>query len=286
MSAPDEIVLPTPATRPRTILVLGGGGMKGMAHIGVWRALEESGIRPDAIIGTSIGALVGGLIAGGLGWREMHAIAARLTKDDIVKVNRRAVIFGGVREDAVFMGNHFRQYIARTIPIHDFTEAQIPFRVNAVSLVSGEEVWFGTGVREDVPMADALYASSALPIYFPPANIGEDYLVDGGVLDVFAIRSAQQWGAERIIGVDVGSDLVPPDPGYFDRGMIAIHERVLNLNLQLQRTARLQEYNGPPLLYIRPTIGHLSGWNFERTQFFIEEGYHAAREALAEEQAA
>lgn len=286
MSEANEIVLPTPATRPRTILVLGGGGMKGMAHIGVWRALQESGIRPDAILGTSIGSLVGGMIAGGLGWREMHKIAVELTKDDIVKVNRRAVIFGGVREDAVFMGDHFRRFIERTLPIQQFSESGIPFRVNAVSLVTGEEVWFGTGAREDVSMAEALYASSALPIYFPPARIGEDYLVDGGILDVLAIRTAQAWGAERIIAVDVGSELVPPDPGYFDRGMVAIHERVLSLTLQVQRRARLESYDGPPMLYIRPKIGHLSGWDFERTQYFLEEGYHATREALTREAAA
>jgi NTE family protein len=286
MSVADEIVLPTPATRPRTILVLGGGGMKGMAHIGVWRALQESGIRPDAILGTSIGSLVGGMIGSGLGWREMHKIAVELTKDDIVKVNRRAVIFGGVREDAVFMGDHFRRFIERTLPIQKFSESCIPFRVNAVSLVTGEEVWFGTGAREDVSMAEALYASSALPIYFPPARIGEDYLVDGGILDVLAIRTAQAWGAERIIAADVGSELVPPDPGYFDRGMVAIHERVLSLTLQVQRRARLESYDGPPMLYIRPKIGHLSGWDFERTQYFLEEGYHAAREALTREAAA
>jgi NTE family protein len=191
-----------------------------------------------------------------------------------------------VREDAVFMGDHFRRFIERTLPIKKFSESCIPFRVNAVSLVTGEEVWYGTGVREDVSMVDALYASSALPIYFPPARIGGDFLVDGGVLDVLAIRSAQAWGAERIIAVDVGSELVPPDPGYFDRGMVAIHERVLGLTLQVQRRTRLDGYDGPPMLYIRPKIGHLSGWDFERTRFFLEEGYHAAREAMTQEAAA
>lgn len=286
MNAPKEIVLPTQAARPRTVLVLGGGGMKGLAHVGAWRALEEAGIRPDAILGTSIGSLIGVLIAAGLNWREMQRIANALTKDDIVKVNRRAVIFGGVRENAVFMGNHFQRYIERMVPVSGWADLQVSFRANAVSLVSGEEVWFGTGARDDVPLATALYASCALPIYFPPARIGEDHLVDGGVIDVLPIRSAQAWGAERVIAVDVGSDLVPPDPGFFDRGMVAIHERVLNLNLQIQRRARLEDYDGPTMLYIRPRIGHLSGWDFARTQFFIEEGFHAAREALAQEAAA
>ena len=267
--------------RPRTVLVLGGGGMKGMAHIGVWKALEEAGVRPDAIVGTSIGALIGACLAGGLGWRGLAELARTLTKDDIVKINRRAVWLGGVREQAVFEGDHFRRHIRRVLPATEWGNLSIPLRLNAVSLVSGEEAWFGTGVRQDIPVADAVYASCALPIYFPPLHTSDDdYLVDGGVLDVFPIRHAAAWGAERIIGVDVGSEMMPPADGHFDRGMIAIHDRVLNLNLAEQRSRCLDGWEGPPLLYIRPKIGHLGGWEFERTQYLLEEGYRAAHEAL------
>jgi NTE family protein len=272
--------------QPRTILVLGGGGMKGMAHIGVWKALEEAGVRPDAIIGTSIGALIGACLAGGMGWRELAEIARRLKKEDIIEINRRAVWLGGVRESAVFEGSRFQEYLRRTLPVQSFAEMHVPLRFNAVSLVTGTEVWFGSGMHEDAPLAEAIYASCALPIYFPPGRIGDDVLVDGGVLDVFPIRQAEAWGAERIIAVDVGSDFLPPDPGYFDRGMIAIHDRVLSLNLQQQRDACLAEWRDRPMLYIRPKIGHLHSFDFDRTQFFLEEGYTAARKALAAEAAA
>jgi NTE family protein len=289
VSAEAEIVLhPSAPSQPRarTILVLGGGGMKGVAHIGVWKALEEQGVHPDAVIGTSMGAVIGACLAGGLGWRELADIARALTKDEIVSVNRRAVFFGGVREAAVFEGEHFRKYLERTLPVKDFRALSYPLRVNAVSLVTGTEVWFGTGVRESVSVVDAVYASCALPIYFPPARIDGDVLVDGGVLDVLPIRQARAWDAERIIAVDVGADLLPPDDGYFDQGMIAIHDRVLNLNLQRQREACMDGWDGPPVLYIRPKIGHLGGWDFNRSQFLMEEGYRAARHALATEVAA
>jgi NTE family protein len=264
-----------------TVLVLGGGGMKGVAHIGAWKAVEEAGIRPDTILGTSIGSVIATCLAGGMGWRELAEVARKLTKDDIVLINKKAVWFGGVREAAVFDGDHFRTWLERILPIRKFEEVQIPVRINAVSLVSGKEVWFGSGINEEVPVLDAVYASCALPIYFPPARIGEDHLVDGGIVDVFPIRSAAEWGAERIVAVDVGAELLPPDEGYFDRGMIAIHDRVLGLSLQQQRKAWFHDWNGPPLLYIRPQIGHLGAWDFDRTQFFLEEGYRAAREALA-----
>jgi NTE family protein len=275
-------VIPMPTNRPRTVLVLGGGGLKGVAHIGVWKALEEAGIHPDAIIGTSIGAVIGAALAGGHGWRELAEVARALTKDEIVSINRRAIWFGGVREKAVFEGPHYHAWLERTLPVHEWSELVIPFRTNAVSLVSGKEIWFGADARMDVPLLDATYASCALPIYFPPMETEDgDVLVDGGVLDVFPIRHAKLWGAERIIGVDVGADLLPPEEGLFDRGMIAIHDRVLGLNLELQRRNYLEGWEGPPLTYIRPEIGHLSGWDFDRNQFLLEEGYRAAREALA-----
>lgn len=265
---------------PRTILVLGGGGMKGIAHIGAWKALEEAGVQPDAIIGTSIGALIGACLAGGMGWRELVDIALELRKEDIISINRRAIWMGGVREPAVFEGTHYQNFLTSSLPVEHFAELTTPFRLNAVSLVTGKEVWFGCGMNEEPPLAEAVYASCALPIYFPPARIGDDVLVDGGVLDVFPIRMAREWGAERIIGVDVGSELMPPEEGYFDRGMIAIHDRVLGLNLQQQRAGWMNDWAGPPLVYIRPNVGQHHAFDFDRTQFFLEEGYLAAREAL------
>jgi NTE family protein len=264
-----------------TVLVLGGGGMKGVAHVGAWKALDEAGVRVDAVMGCSIGALIGCSIAGGSGWRELARVARALTKDDIVSINRRAVWMGGVREEAVFDGDHYRAWIRANLPLQAFAEARLPVRVNAISLVSGKEVWFGTGAHEETDPVDAVYASCAIPIYFPPARIGGDVLVDGGVLDVLPIRAAAAWGAERIIAIDVGSEIVPPAEGYFERGMIAIHDRVLTLNLEQQRRRAVEEeWTGPPMLYVRPRIGHMGGWDFDRTQFFLEEGYRATREAL------
>jgi NTE family protein len=280
MSAAETEPSSPPASRG-TVLVLGGGGMKGVAHVGAWKALSEAGVQVDAIMGCSIGALIGCSIAAGYGWRELAQTARALTKDDIVSINRRAVLFGGVREEAVFVGEHYHGWIRRNLPLASFADARLPVRVNAVSLVSGEERWFGAGADDSITPADAVYASCAIPIYFPPFKHNGDVLVDGGISDVLPVRAAAQWGAARIIGVDVGSEMVPPGADFFERGMIAIHDRVLTLNLtQQRRRAAAEKWQGPPLLSIRPRIGHLGGWDFDRTQFFLEEGYRATREAL------
>jgi len=269
-----------PADAPRTVLVLGGGGMKGIAHIGVVKALEEAGVWPDAIVGTSIGALVGALVAGGLGWRELTEVARKLKKEDIVCINRRALWLGGVRAMSVFEEEPFREWIGNVLPANYFAELILPLRINTTSLVNGEEVWFGTGYREDVPLLDAVYASCALPVYFPPARVEDDYLVDGGVLNTFPLSEAVAWGAQRIIGVDVGSDFVAPPEGFFEQGLIAIHDRVLSMSIRKQRLECLSRFENFPGVYIRPQIGHHATFDFERTQFFMEEGYRAARQAL------
>jgi NTE family protein len=264
-----------------TILVLGGGGMKGIAHVGVIKALEEAGIRPAAIVGTSIGALTGALLAGGLGWRELTEVVRRLKREDIVAFNRRALWFGGIRATSVFEDDPFRDWLERMLPAFHFSELITPLRINATSLITGTEVWFGEGHKTEVSLVDAVYASCALPVYFPPAKIDGDVLVDGGVLNALPLSQAEAWGGDRVIAVDVGSDLVPPHAGYFDQGLIAIHDRVLNLTLVKQRADCLARHSHLPMLYIRPKIGHLPTFDFDRNQFFMEEGYRAAREALA-----
>ena len=280
MNAPAETPFRPFAPRPRTVLVLGGGGMKGTAHVGVWKALEEAGLVPDAIVGCSIGALIGASIAGGMGWRELAHVARALTKEDIVQINRRAVWMGGVREESVFVGEHYHDWIRRNLPLRSFADAELPVRINAVSLVSCDEVWFGTGARDEVDPADTVYASCAIPIYYPPLRLDGDVLVDGGVLNTLPVDHAFEWGAERVIAVDVGAEIMPPAADFFDRGMIAVHDRVLAMNIAGQRARSLEAWRDLPVLLIRPRIGHLGTWDFSRTQYFLEEGYRAAREAI------
>jgi NTE family protein len=267
---------------PKTILVLGGGGVKGMSHAGAWQAIEECGVRVDEIVGTSIGALVGACIAGGLRWKDLAPHALRLTKPDIVAINRWALLLNGIRQPAVFTAEPLLGYIRSVLPVERFDELELPFSLNAVELESGRTEWFGAGGRTDAPLADAVYASCALPLFYPPIQIGEGFYVDGGVSDTLPVRRAVERGAERIIAVDASSGPGRDAMDTVSRGMIAIHHRVYDIMSYSRRRTMLDGWDGPPLVYVRPRFDDYSTFDFLATQYFLEEGYHSARRALLE----
>lgn len=114
---------------------------------------------------------MGACVAGGMGWRELVPLAFALRKQDIVRINRRAVLINGIRQEALFLGEPLRKYIERILPVKRWEDLSVPLQVNAVNLETGLAEWFGAGADTGVPMVDALYASGALPVFYPPARI-------------------------------------------------------------------------------------------------------------------
>lgn len=265
----------------KVFLVLGGGGVKGMAHVGAWKAVEEAGLEVSEIVGTSIGALVGAALAGGFGWSDLVPRAVALRRRDIVSLNRRSLLLNGIRQTSLFHGEPFQSYVRQTLPVEDWSDLALPLSVNAVDLEQGSMEWFGAGGRVDVPLADAVYASCALPVFYPPAEIEGRHFVDGGVLDALPIGRAAERGAELIIAVDVGSGEVGDAADTVSKGMLAIHDRVFEIMNHTRRMAQLDAWDGPPLIYVRPRLEGISTFDFTRTKYFLEEGYRAARAALA-----
>lgn len=266
----------------RVIVVLGGGGMKGLAHIGAWKAVEELGLEVAEIVGTSIGALVGACIAAGEGWAELAPRALSLEKRDIVSLNGRALLINGIRQESVFRAEPFRSYIERTLPVKEFSELRIPLSVNAVDLEDGRTEWFGAGGRQDVALAEAVYASCALPVFFPAARIGGRYYVDGGVRSALPIERAAERGADMVVAVDVSAGEVRDSLDTLSKGMIAVQHRAFDIMAYAQRQAQLASWTGPRLVRIRPELDGYSTFDFTRTKYFLEEGYRAARRALLE----
>ncbi len=264
----------------RQWLVLGGGGLKGLAHVGAWRALTEAGVKVQGIVGTSVGALIGALVAGGMGWEELDGLARALRRQDIVRINRRVVFINGIQQLSVFHGEALRDYLEQVLPEKGWDALGIPLQVNAVDLERGRTEWFGPGARTDVSLAEAVYASAALPVFYPPAQMNGGAYVDGGVEHPLALERAAEMGATGIIGVDVGSGETASTPEILKKGMLAVHERIFGMMTWRRRRDLLTHWDGPPLLYVRPRLDGYQAFDFDHAEYFVEEGYRATKEAL------
>lgn len=264
----------------KTVVVFGGGGVRGMAHAGAWRALREAGVEPSAVVGTSIGSIVAGCIAGGDTYEVLRRKALEFRKQDIAVLNRWVVLLNGIRQPGVFRGDTLHEYLARVVPPGGIADVAIPVAVNAVDLGTGEQVWFGAGGRKDVALQDAVAASCSLPLFYPPYLLDGRYYVDGGVLDPLPLEHAVLLGAERIIAVDVSGGGARDAGTIVSEGLVGIHHRVTEVMSYPRRLRLLRTWSGPPLLYIRPRLESYSTFDFGHTELFLEEGYRAAREAL------
>ncbi|MFO7894565.1 MAG: patatin-like phospholipase family protein [Longimicrobiales bacterium] len=268
------------ANGQRVILVLGGGGVKGVAHAGAWRALVEAGVEVAEIVGTSIGALVGASIAGGTSPAALGEQARSLSKADIVDINRWALLPMGIRQRSIFRGEALREYIARVLPETEWSQLSIPLTLNAVDLETGDTVWFGAGGRTDVPLTEAVYASAALPVFYPPAELNGMHLVDGGVMDTVPITKALDRGADRVIAVQTSSGREKDAADTIDKGMVAIHHRVMDIMAYARREVVEDSWLGPPILKVEPDVAGYSTFDFDAVDHFLEEGYRAMKVAL------
>lgn len=251
-----------------------------MAHVGALKALEEAGVRPKGIIGTSIGSLIGALFASGMPAARMRDIALGLDRRDITRLNRRAVWINGIRETSVFRGDTLREYLADLLPDEGWGALRVPVLINAVDLGDGSVQWFGPGDREDISLLDAVYASSALPVFYPPFQLAGRAYVDGGISRSLPLEKAEEEGAERIVAVDVGSGETAEVQGVLDQGMIAIHQRVVSIMAWQRRHEMVSRWQGVPLLYVRPRLDGYGTFDFDQVAYFLDEGYRAMRERL------
>lgn len=262
-------------------LVLGGGGLKGLAHVGAWRALEEAGVRPAGIVGTSIGALVGALAASGMSWQEMRKHALAIEKSDIVRVNRRVAWINGIRQPSVFRGDALMEFYSGLLPDGGWESMQMPFVLNAVDLTDGSTEWFGTDGRTDISLVEAVYASSALPVFYPAFENGGRAFVDGGTEHPLALDRAEEQGATGIVGIDVGSGETADCEKILAQGILGVQQRIFSIMTWRRRRDLLAQWDGPPLLYVRPRLEGYEAFDFDHVEYFLDEGYRAMKEALA-----
>ena len=183
-------------TRPRLGIALGSGSARGWAHIGVLRALRQAGIEPDLVCGTSIGAFVGAAYASGK-LDELEAWIASLTRRDVLGFFD--VGLGG----GLIKGERLLNFVTERFLHGSFDDLERPFACVATDLANGREVWMKEG-----PVAAAVRASIAVPGIFSPHQIGERFLVDGGLVNPVPVSLCRALGADVVIAVDLGMDTI------------------------------------------------------------------------------
>ena len=263
----------------RIALVFGGGGLKGFAHIGVLKALDERGVRPSLVAGSSIGSLIAAAYAGGMPIAEMERRARALTQSDLFRIDHLHMVTKRMLAPSLYLPGPLETLVRDIVPSGTFSDLKIPLLVSTVDLERGSQLVWGLPGLQDVTVADAVYASCALPGFFPPGVLGGRTCVDGGVMDNLPVGIAVQ-GMDAVIGVDVGSTSLITARRIKDKGFAAIYMRAAQTMMKALQTAQLAAWAGPPLLLVRPAVWHVNWFSFAHIGRTIDAGYEATIDAL------
>jgi NTE family protein len=277
---------------PRTALVLSGGGAKGLAHIGVLAALDSLGIRPDMVVGTSMGATVGALYASGYSGRELDSLARITPLNQMFRSYRpRAPRSLGVLRPLVTWEQGERRFTLQSASVvesevnalvnvamlrgnllarGDFDSLPIPFRAVATDLGSGKPVVMASG-----DLAQAVRASVAVPLVFAPELREDRFLVDGGLSANIPVAVARAEGAERVIVSDATEHPATSFDGY---SPISVADRLIEFLFQ-QPAESLHAGD----VMVRPDVEGFNSLNFSapRVARLLANGRAAADTALA-----
>lgn len=250
---------------PTIGLALSGGAARGMAHVGVLRALLENDIPIDFIAGTSAGSIVGGAFAAGMPVEEIAQLSRDLRWRDIGRVT--------VSRLGIQSNERLEHFLRARLPKTRFEEMQVPFAAVATDLKSGAAVVLKD--EGDVPFA--IRASCAIPGWYVPVLDNEGrQLVDGGLVAVVPSSVARSLGADLVIAVDVNAE----GATFFgaSNSLIGV---LLQSMLVVQRTASHYQIESADLV-IRPRVGHIRWDEMGRAEELIEAGYAAAIDAVTD----
>lgn len=292
---------------PRVGLALGSGSARGLAHIGVLRAIEDAGIKVDFIAGTSMGALIGAIYAAG----KLEGLTERFLDFDWKSIV--SLLDPVFPRSGLIDGQKIADFVRAHVPATSIEHLPIPFQAVATDIMNGEQVALGTG-----DLIEAVRASIAVPGIFTPVRSNGRILVDGGLVNPVPVSVARAMGADLIIAVDLNHDIVTtrlsrphpfangkpytqamsrmleslqslespalaqfsawlhqePLPGIFDVLLASIYV------MQARITQATLRHDKPEIL-IRPPLGAVRFMEFDRAEEIIEIGYRSAAGHLA-----
>lgn len=249
----------SPIKPVRLALALGGGAARGFAHIGVIKVLEAQGIRPDMVVGTSAGAVVGALYAGGHDAQSLEKIAQQM--DEKVFADWTWDARGFLKGEALenFVNQHLKQRRMESL--------NKPFAAVATDLNTGKAVVFRTG---DTGMA--VRASAAVPGIFLPAQFRGQTYVDGGLVSPVPVRAAREMGADIVIAVDISAQ---PEGQPVDSLPKVLWQTLTIMGGVISQN----ELEGADIV-IRPHLPYVQSWDFKARNQALREGEKAALAAI------
>ncbi len=278
--------------------MLSGGGARALAHAGAFRALEQANLVPSHIVATSMGAVVGAALGAGIPFDQVRRRAMGIRRKDVAPFDPLALLMG-LFARSLFPASALRNAIARMVPTTRFEYLRIPLTVTATDLDTGELLLLGGKKQgeEEIELADALYASCALPLYFPPLEAAGRRLGDGGLRAVLTLGPARELeqDADLFVAVNVG-------PGFDERGpatngdqpapdapvpariprVVRTHGEAVRIMMaeQAERTLADWPQHGPKLIYVRAVAEREATFAVDRVQEYVEMGYQATKRAL------
>jgi NTE family protein len=268
----------TPERKVRTAFVLSGGGSLGAVQVGMLQALTEAGIRPDLLIGTSVGAVNAAWIGGrpdhggalllGQVWRGLR-------RQDIFPLSPWSGARGLLGRSNHLISNASLAHVLREhLPFERLEDAAVPVHVMATELKSGRAVLMSSG-----PAVPALLASTAIPGIFPPVTIGRRDFIDGGVANHTPIAAAMELGASRIFVLPVGYPWLRQEP----TNALGMALHALARFIEQKLDAEVAAYRHLADIQVLPTLDApaVSPADFSHTDELITRGYRSCRKYLA-----
>lgn len=256
-----------PPQRPRIALVLGGGGARGLAHIGVLKVFDEEKIPVDMIVGTSVGALVGALYAAGEPVSRIETMGQSVDWNNLADVKGSSLVKLIIKEQ-LLSAEKLEHYLNDKIGPKRFSDLSIPFACVATDLMSGERL-----IMRDGEVALAARASATIPGIFAPVEYRHRFLVDGGIYDNLPTDVAKLLGADIVIAVAVQADISKHN---VDNVFMTLTQAIYIQGRVLDE-GRMKDAD----ILIRPQVGDVSAVDLGRSEECIDAGIAAARQSMS-----
>lgn len=242
---------------------LGAGGSRGVAHVGFLQAMEENGIKPDFISGSSMGSVVGSCYAAGMSAEEMKNEVFEIKKSDIIDL-----AVNPMRNQALLKSKKMRSILEKYLQDKKFADLKIPFCCVAVDLYTGK----GVTLNGNRSVLDCVVASSSIPGIFKPVETEDGYLlVDGGLRNRLPVKEVRKMGAEVVVGIDVLGPLRDNTNKKFS--CMSVFFRMIDIYDDNGASYKLKR--DKPDVYISPDMGDVSQYKFNKFQESYDAGYAA-----------